>query len=160
MGTVESWPSDWPPEVSAESAAGHRWTQFHLSETPFKDWLRRRKDLYLEITPLGALLQAQDIDKIFILLFLCNAIISLVQYLYTCLLYKWLNGNWAQFDLTPAWLLRVVRDKLVFEWQTVIWAGYALLIDLIIVEPGWELPSSIVAPKNLLWKRHLTWWCC
>jgi len=42
------------------------------SESPFKGCLPRRKVLYLEITPFGALLQAQDRGKLFISLLLCK----------------------------------------------------------------------------------------
>jgi len=42
----------------------------------------------MEITPLGALLQAQARGKLFVSLFLCNTIISLVPYLYTYLPYN------------------------------------------------------------------------
>jgi len=44
----------------------------HLSQTPFKGWLPRRKDFYMEITPLGALLWAWDTGKFFISLLLCK----------------------------------------------------------------------------------------
>jgi len=53
----------------------------------FEGWFPKRKDLYLEITPLGAFPWAQDTGKLFISLFLCYVIISLVQYTYTCLPY-------------------------------------------------------------------------
>jgi len=97
-GTVESQPEPLIDHLRRvlSQLQRHRWMQFHLSYqkgwsqasyTPFKGWLPRRKDLYLEITSLGALLWAQDMGKIFISFLLCNAIISLVQYLYTCLPY-------------------------------------------------------------------------
>jgi len=87
---IRAWTSDWPPEVSAESAAG---TQVNAispewpegvepgptpPRPPFKRWLPRRKDLYVEIVLLGIFLWAQDMGKIFILLLLCNMIIFLV----------------------------------------------------------------------------------
>ena len=99
MGTVESRAEPLIDHLrrALSQLQGHRWMQFHLSdwkepgctptETPFKGWLPRRKDLYLEITPFGAFLWAQDTGKLFISFLLCNAIICLVQYLYTCLPY-------------------------------------------------------------------------
>jgi len=95
MGTVESQPEpliDHLRRVLSQPQR-HRWRQFHLSDRkgwilaapllgPIKGWLPRRKDLYLEIAPLGALLWVQDTGKFFISLLLYNAIISLVLYLF------------------------------------------------------------------------------
>jgi len=96
MGTVESRPEPLIDHLRRvlSQPQGHRWRQFHLSDRkgwilaapllgPIKGWLPREKVLHLEITSLGALLWAQDTGKIFISLLLCNAIISLVLYLYT-----------------------------------------------------------------------------
>ena len=90
MGTVESRPEPLIDHLrwALSQLQGHRWTQFHLSDrkgwslAPFKGWLPRRKDLYLEMLLLGALPWAQDTGKIFISLLLCNMIISLVLYLF------------------------------------------------------------------------------
>jgi len=89
MGTVESRPEPLIDHLrrALSQPQGHRWTQFHLSDR--KGWSlaappprpHLRAD-YLEIAFLGALLWAQDTGKIFISLLLCNAIISLVQYLF------------------------------------------------------------------------------
>ena len=72
MGTVESRPE--PLIDHLRWALSQFQMQFHLSDwrTPFKGWLPTRKDLYLEITLLGALLRAQDMGKLFILLLLCK----------------------------------------------------------------------------------------
>ena len=77
---ITAWTSDWPPEASTESAPGAQvnaispeWPEgawLHSSSTPFNGWFPRRKDLYLEITPLGALLWAQG--KLFISLLFCK----------------------------------------------------------------------------------------
>ena len=82
MGTVESRPE--PLIDHLRWALSQFQVQFHLSDwrTPFKGWLPTRKDLYLEITLLGALLRAQDMGNLFISFFLCDVVISLVQYLF------------------------------------------------------------------------------
>ena len=75
---ITAWASDWPPEASAESAAGAQvnaispqWPEgvepcSPPSYTPFKGWLSRRKDLYLVLIPLGIFLWAQNMGNFFI----------------------------------------------------------------------------------------------
>jgi len=83
MGTVESWPEPLIDHLrrALSQPQGHRWMHFHLSDQkgwslaprpPFKGWLPMKKVLYLEITPLEALLWAQDTGKLFISLLLCK----------------------------------------------------------------------------------------
>ena len=74
---LTTWGERW---VSRRDTGEHNFTwvtrrggaRLHLRLTPFKGWLLRRKDFYLEITPLGALLWAQDMGELFISLLLCK----------------------------------------------------------------------------------------
>ena len=159
---ITTWTSDWPPEASAESAAGAQvnaispeWPEgvepgCTPPRPPFKGWLPRRMVLYLEITPLGALLWARDTGKIFISLLLFNVIISMVLYLYTCLPYA--NcirccNQWAA-DLQPAlskhlvdgWSLQVIR---IIEWCELEGTLTGQLVQLFAMHR--DIPSSISA---------------
>jgi len=79
METVESQPGPLIDHLrkGLRQPQEHRWRQFtcvtgrsgarlHPSLTPFKGWLSRRKDLPLELSPLGALWWAQHTGELYV----------------------------------------------------------------------------------------------
>ena len=99
MGTVESWTSDWPPEASVESAAGAQvnaispeWPEgVEPGSTPPRPHLRAdsqggRISIWRSLL-LEPFCEPRTWVRSLFHYFFVNTIISLVQYLYTCLPY-------------------------------------------------------------------------